>query len=208
MLDRSRRGLAKSGPIVAIETLALRSLAAGSVGADTRDVGVVENLMREHGVLRRVLLVYVECMPKQCADGAALDASAINRAMCLSRDFGEEHPERKLKEAYLFTRARKRHGDRETITPPPPSTVNHDLRPMGIPFAIPNDCPMLWGLNPFRTGAYHEQSPRIFHEFWCRVLPIVCRSVPIETKCDSKKAVETLEKMVGATGIEPVTPPV
>ena len=76
-----------------------------------KDVGAVEDLMREHGVLRRALLVYSECAPRLRANSATFDASALNRTAKLFKAFGEDYHERKLEEAYIFPRIRKGGGE-------------------------------------------------------------------------------------------------
>jgi hemerythrin-like domain-containing protein len=77
---------------------------------EENEVGAVEDLMREHGVLRRALLVYIETVPKLRANPAGLDADAIARAAKLFRSFGEDYHERKLEEAYIFPAVRKAGG--------------------------------------------------------------------------------------------------
>jgi hemerythrin-like domain-containing protein len=109
-IERSRRDLVKASSLAALGALALPALAACSGDTDTKEVGSVEDLMREHGVLRRVLLVYAECAPKLRANVGSLDASAINKAAKLFHDFGEEYHERKLEEAYIFPRVKKAGG--------------------------------------------------------------------------------------------------
>ncbi|HWC62865.1 MAG TPA: hemerythrin domain-containing protein [Rhizomicrobium sp.] len=79
-------------------------------GSDDKDVGAVEDLMREHGVLRRVLLVYAESIAKLRSDAASLDASALGKAAKLFHDFGEEYHERKLEEAYIFPKVKQAGG--------------------------------------------------------------------------------------------------
>src|SRR5689334_17285442 len=78
------------------------ALAIASCGdqADAKEVGAVEDLMREHGVLRRVLLVYAVSVSKLRTD-QRIDAKALNRAAKLFHDFGEEYHERKLEESFI-----------------------------------------------------------------------------------------------------------
>lgn len=40
-----------------------------------------EDLMREHGILRRILIVYRETAPKLVANTAAVDAAALASAV-------------------------------------------------------------------------------------------------------------------------------
>jgi hemerythrin-like domain-containing protein len=74
------------------------------------EVGAVEDLMREHGVLRRALLVYIETVPKLRANPGNLDAGALARTAKLFRSFGEDYHERKLEEAHIFPAVRKAGG--------------------------------------------------------------------------------------------------
>ncbi|MGE5540001.1 MAG: hemerythrin domain-containing protein [Gemmatimonas sp.] len=78
---------------------------------DGEDVGAVEGLMREHGVLRRALLVYSESAARLRGGDATLDLSALNAAANLFRSFGEDYHERQLEEAYIFPALRKSGGD-------------------------------------------------------------------------------------------------
>jgi hemerythrin-like domain-containing protein len=77
---------------------------------EEHEVGAVEDLMREHGVLRRALLVYIETVRKLRASPGSLDAGAIARAAKLFRSFGEDYHERRLEEAHTFPAVRKAGG--------------------------------------------------------------------------------------------------
>ena len=77
---------------------------------EEHEVGAVEDLMREHGVLRRALLVYIETVPKLRTNAANVDAGALARTAKLFRSFGEDYHERKLEEAYIFPAVRKAGG--------------------------------------------------------------------------------------------------
>ena len=78
--------------------------------AEEKKVGAVEDLMREHGVLRRVLLVYRETAAQLRAGPAKADPKPLHEAATLFRDFGEEYHEKKLEEAHLFPAIRKAGG--------------------------------------------------------------------------------------------------
>jgi hemerythrin-like domain-containing protein len=67
--------------------------------------------MREHGVLRRALLVYSEIVPKLRANPASIDAGALNRTGVLFRDFGENYHEKMLEEEHIFPVVRKGSGE-------------------------------------------------------------------------------------------------
>lgn len=75
-----------------------------------KEVGAVEDLMREHGVLRRILLVYIETAPKLRAAPTAVPPNTLARAATLFRTFGEDYHERKLEEAYIFPAVKKAGG--------------------------------------------------------------------------------------------------
>jgi hemerythrin-like domain-containing protein len=77
---------------------------------EEHEVGAVEDLMREHGLLRRALLVYIETVPKLRANPAGVDAAAIARTAKLFRSFGEDYHEKKLEEAHIFPAVRKAGG--------------------------------------------------------------------------------------------------
>src|ERR1700756_6023442 len=83
------------------------ALAAEKSPGKEKEVGAVEDLMREHGVLRRALLVYIESVPQLRANPAALDAGAIAQTAKLFRNFGEDYHERMLEEAHIFPALRK-----------------------------------------------------------------------------------------------------
>jgi hypothetical protein len=65
------------------------------------EVLAVEDLMREHGVLRRVLLVYAQAAG-QLRRHQAVPAPALHRAAQLFRRFGEDYHERSLEEPHVF----------------------------------------------------------------------------------------------------------
>ena len=110
IIDTSRRNLVHIGAFGMLGAAVTPLLSACSGDSGAKEVGSVEDLMREHGVLRRVLLVYIESVPKLRANASVLDASALTTAAKLFHDFGEEYHERKLEEAYIFPRVRKAGG--------------------------------------------------------------------------------------------------
>lgn len=66
------------------------------------EVTATEDLMREHGVLRRALIVYSEAAVKLRNNPSAIAPDALQNTANLFRTFGEEYHERKLEEAYIF----------------------------------------------------------------------------------------------------------
>jgi hemerythrin-like domain-containing protein len=71
-------------------------------GADEEDVGPAEDLMREHGVLNRILLVYEEAI-RRLEAGVELPPDAVTGAAGIIRRFVEDYHE-KLEEEHLFPR--------------------------------------------------------------------------------------------------------
>src|SRR4051794_9190296 len=63
----------------------------GENGAE--DVSAVEDLMREHGVVRRVMIVYREPASVLRTKPASLDAAALGGAAGLVRSFIEDYHE-------------------------------------------------------------------------------------------------------------------
>ncbi len=74
------------------------------------EVSAPEDLMREHGVLRRALLVYQESAVKLNAVASAIDPEALQKTAKLFRVFGEEYHEQKLEEQYIFPAVQKAGG--------------------------------------------------------------------------------------------------
>jgi hemerythrin-like domain-containing protein len=115
--DTTRRNLviaasaAGAGLLLTAENAGLALAAQKGHGKDQeKEVGAVEDLMREHGVLRRALLVYTECVPRIRANPGSIAADALTRTAKLFRSFGEDYHERKLEEAYIFPALKKAGG--------------------------------------------------------------------------------------------------
>lgn len=77
---------------------------------ETLEVTATEDLMREHGILRRALLVYQESVVKLRQDAASVPPDALEKVANLFRVFGEEYHERKLEEVYIFPTVKKAPG--------------------------------------------------------------------------------------------------
>jgi hemerythrin-like domain-containing protein len=80
-------------------------LAAAGEEKETEEVSTVEDLMREHGVLKRVLMVYREGM-RRIDGNEKLPVEPLAGGAKLIRSFIESYHE-KLEEDYLFPRFRK-----------------------------------------------------------------------------------------------------
>jgi hemerythrin-like domain-containing protein len=103
-----RTALAAAGGLV------LLSACSGDGGED--EVTATEDLMREHGVLRRLLVVYRESAALLRSAPRSLDAGALAAASDLFRVFGEDYHERQLEEQRIFPRVRKLGGEAGRLT--------------------------------------------------------------------------------------------
>ena len=74
------------------------------------DVTATEDLMREHGILRRALLVYQESATRLRQDPASVPPDILEKAATLFRVFGEDYHEKKLEEVYIFPTVKKSAG--------------------------------------------------------------------------------------------------
>jgi len=72
---------------------------------EEEEVSPAEDLMREHGVLKRALLVYGECASR-LESGKEFPPAAVTGTANLIRKFIEDYHE-KLEEEYLFPRLRR-----------------------------------------------------------------------------------------------------
>ncbi|NLF38318.1 hemerythrin domain-containing protein [bacterium] len=79
-------------------------------GKEEEGLSAVEDLMREHGVLRRALLVYAEAVPRLAGTPPAGIAGALQKTATLFRAFGENYHERTLEEQFVFPALRKAPG--------------------------------------------------------------------------------------------------
>jgi len=104
------RNAALVGAAVALPGLPLLA-SAHQQKADSPDkepeVTATEDLMREHGVIRRALLVYAETVPKLRQNSSTVDAAALRQVAQLFRTFGEDYHERMLEEQHIFPMIRK-----------------------------------------------------------------------------------------------------
>jgi hypothetical protein len=79
------------------------------------DVSATEDMMREHGVLRRTLIVYSELSNRLRGGGGQIEPSALADAAKLFQEFGEQYHERMLEEQYVFPEVRKAGGPNERL---------------------------------------------------------------------------------------------
>ncbi len=80
------------------------------------EVTATEDLMREHGVLRRALLVYSEAIPRLSGNLSSVIPDMLQKTAKLFRAFGEDYHEKKLEEAYIFPALKKAGGPASALT--------------------------------------------------------------------------------------------
>lgn len=103
MADR-RNVLLAGGAALALASTRTWAAAGGKITA-------TEDLMREHGVLRRALMVYTIAAERlSLIEHADIHPEVLARTAKLFRSFGEDYHERKLEEQHIFPAVRKLKG--------------------------------------------------------------------------------------------------
>ncbi len=111
-----RRFVAKAGAVAVAMTAPvlgeqIQDKQSGGPKSQEPDVTATEDLMREHGVLRRALLVYRESVSRLRQDSSKIDPRALHQTAELFRVFGEEYHEKMLEEQHIFPVVRKMKGE-------------------------------------------------------------------------------------------------
>lgn len=104
-------GLDRRAALLAVAGISALAMLEGcqKAGAGDEDISATEDMMREHGVLRRILVAYREVAGVIRA-GATFDVGALADAADLFRTFGEDYHEHKLEEEHVFPAVRKAGG--------------------------------------------------------------------------------------------------
>jgi hemerythrin-like domain-containing protein len=105
-----RRHFLAAGGTWAVASAVLGAPADGDSHAERADaradeVSPPEDLMREHGVLRRILLIYDEILWRRMAHDQDFPAEVLSGSAAIVRGFVEDYHE-KLEEEYVFPRFR------------------------------------------------------------------------------------------------------
>ncbi len=69
---------------------------------EEKPVTAIEDLMREHGVLRRALLIYTSAAGRLRKNSSDISPDALRKTAELFRAFGEDYHEKKLEEGFIF----------------------------------------------------------------------------------------------------------
>jgi hemerythrin-like domain-containing protein len=108
-LERARRQFLKDavgvGAAIAVAARGLRADAKEQKKEEEEEVSPIEDLMREHGVLRRILLVYGEVIRRVDAN-QEIKPDPVAHAAKIIRAFIEDYHERD-EEEYIFPRFQK-----------------------------------------------------------------------------------------------------
>ncbi|MEP7077139.1 MAG: hemerythrin domain-containing protein [Acidobacteriota bacterium] len=91
---------------------------------DEIEVTAVEDLMREHGVLRRALLIYSEAALRLRKNTSEVSPDALQKTAKLFRRFGEDYHETMIEEAFIFPKIRE-NGSLEAAKYPDILTIQH-----------------------------------------------------------------------------------
>jgi hemerythrin-like domain-containing protein len=82
----------------------------GGPGDAENEVTATEDLMREHGVIRRALVVYREAAVRLRTKSAAVPADELLKTAKLLRSFAEDYHEKKLEETHIFPAVKRGGG--------------------------------------------------------------------------------------------------
>jgi len=83
--------------------------------ADDDELSAVEDLMREHGVIRRILVVYREAATRLRLKPASVVSEALHQAALLMQAFGEDYHEKQLEETHIFPALKKAGGQSASL---------------------------------------------------------------------------------------------
>jgi hemerythrin-like domain-containing protein len=75
---------------------------------EEKEVTALEDLMREHGILRRALLVYTSAAMRLKSNAKDVSPEALQKTAKLFRSFGEDYHEKQLEEAHIFPLIRQK----------------------------------------------------------------------------------------------------
>jgi hemerythrin-like domain-containing protein len=109
-------GLDRRAALLAVAGIGALATLEGShdSGEGEQDIPATEDMMREHGVLRRILVAYRETAGMIRAN-TRFDVAALAGAADLFRAFGEDYHEHKLEEEHVFPAVRKTGGPAATL---------------------------------------------------------------------------------------------
>jgi hemerythrin-like domain-containing protein len=100
----SKEQRAEPAPAASASAAPPTAASAGSPAKESADpeVTATEDLMREHGVIRRAIVVYREAAMRLRAKPASVPLDALKKTAKLLRSFAEDYHEKLLEEAHIF----------------------------------------------------------------------------------------------------------
>jgi hemerythrin-like domain-containing protein len=101
----SRRALILTAGTIGVAGLALS--ACGKYEEKEGEVTANEDLMREHGIIRRALFVYAEASRRARKDPSSIPLASLLDTAKLFRQFAEDYHEHALEEVHIFPVVRK-----------------------------------------------------------------------------------------------------
>lgn len=110
MFDAKRREMLEKA-LPALAAALATPMLMGAEANKEPEVTATEDLMREHGVLRRALLIYSELVDKIRQKPGSIDAAQLHKTAQLFRAFGEDYHEKMLEEQHIFPLVRKMKGE-------------------------------------------------------------------------------------------------
>ena len=93
---------------------------------DEKEVTAIEDLMREHGILRRALLIFGKAAVFLPSKPPAYWPDAVQKAAKLFRAFGEDYHEKKIEEQYIFPLIKQKGLSGPAATYPDILTAQHN----------------------------------------------------------------------------------
>ena len=109
--DTTRRQLIRTGALAVTTSVVGLSMNTRAESNPEPEVTATEDLMREHGVIRRALLVYSQLAEKIRNSPGSVDAASLHKTAQLFRTFGEDYHERMLEEQHIFPIVQKMKGE-------------------------------------------------------------------------------------------------
>lgn len=120
-------GVSSAAVIAACQTGDVKPAVEEKKQPDAKEVTAVEDLMREHGILRRALLVYGEAAVRLRKNASSVAPNALKKTANLFRTFGEDYHEKKLEEAYLFPRIKQKSANSDAAKYVDVLVAQHDI---------------------------------------------------------------------------------
>lgn len=111
----ARRTLILAAGALGLGAATLRVRADDDADEEGGEVTANEDLMREHGIIRRALMVYGDIARRARKAPASVPLDGLRDTARLFREFAQDYHERGLEEAHIFPAVRKLNGRVATL---------------------------------------------------------------------------------------------